>query len=217
MNTLKATGLILAFFISLTGTTFVFAQKTMIYVDEDAEFKTGTELFQKEKYGAAQKQFSKVIESHHDIQSLVRIDAEYYKAICAIELFNKDGELHLKQFVKNHPENPKVKTAYFYLGKYNYTKKKYKDALVWFDKVDIYDLTTEDLAEFYFKRGYSYFSTDKLELAKKDFYEIKDIDNKYASSAKYYFAHIAYTEKNYEDKEKSSYDLQNRLFFCFHV
>lgn len=175
-----------------------FAQKTTILVHEDADYKTAIELFQKEKFGAAQKHFNKIIESHTNTQSLVRIDAEYYSAICAIELFNKDGELFLKQFIKNHPESPKVKLAYFYLAKYNYRKKKYKETLDWFEKVDIYELTSEELAEFYFKRGYCYFNQNKTTEAKKDFYEIKDVDNKYAGAAKYYYAHISYNDKNYE-------------------
>ncbi|HEY0030377.1 MAG TPA: tetratricopeptide repeat protein [Bacteroidia bacterium] len=186
------------FLVGLFLSVSVFAQKTNIYTHEDAEFKNGIELFQKEKYGAAQKSFIKVVESHKDPQSLIRIDAEYYNALCAIELFNKDGELYLKQFVIDHPESPKVKTAYFYLGKYNFRKKKYRDAINWLEKVDIYDLTTEELAEFYFKRGYSFFELNKFPEAKKDFFEIKDVDNSYAASAKYYYAHIAYNEKNYE-------------------
>lgn len=213
MNKLKVIVSAVGFFISLSFTTAVFAQQTMIYVHEDAEFKTAIELFQKEKYGAAQKSFTHIIESHTDPKSLVRIDAEYYNAICAIELFNKDGELFMRQFVKDHPESPKVKSAYFYLGKYNYRKKKWKDALDWFAKVDVYDLTTDELAEFYFKRGYSYFSADKFAEAKKDFYEIKDVDNKYAAAAKYYFAHIAYTEKNYETALNDFVKLQQNETF----
>lgn len=194
MNGLKGFVLSVCFFIFCAS----FAQKTIIYTHEDAEFKTGIELFQKEKYGAAQKSFLNIIKSKSDPKSLVRIDAEYYNAICAIELFNKDGELYLKQFIYDHPESPKVKSAYFYLGKYNYRKKKWRESLEWFEKVDVYDLTTDDLSEFYFKRGYGFFNTDKFAEAKKDFYEIKDVDNKYAGAAKYYYAHIAYLEKNYE-------------------
>ncbi|MCX6294499.1 MAG: tetratricopeptide repeat protein, partial [Bacteroidetes bacterium] len=194
MNKLKGVVLSVVLFLSVS----VFAQKTVQATHEDSEFKTGIELFQKEKYGAAQKSFVKIIESHKDPQSLIRIDAEYYNAICAIELFNKDGELYLKEFVIDHPESPKVKAAYFYLGKYDYRKKKYKEAIDWFAKVDIYDLTTEELAEYYFKRGYSFFESEKLTEAKKVFYEIKDVDNKYAAAAKYYYAHILYGEKNYE-------------------
>lgn len=208
MSKTRSVALVAVFLFIFTGWAALFAQKTTVFINEDAEFKTGVELFQKEKYGAAQKSFTKVITTHPDKHSLIRIDAEYYNAICAIELFNKDGEYYLKQFVKNYPESPKVDDAYFYLGKYNYIKKKYKDANEWFDKVDIYELTTEELAEFYFKRGYSYFSIGTFDLAKKDFYEIKDVDNKYAASAKYYYAHILYSERNYETALRDFLKLQ---------
>lgn len=203
----------------LISVVFVFlmlsssAQKTLLYTDNEAQYKLGVELFQKEKFGAAQKAFSSVIETHIDRNSLIRIDAEYYNAICAIELFNKDGEWLLKNFINEHPENPKVKTAYFYLGKSNYRKKKYKEALDWFAKVDVYDLSNEELAEFYFKRGYCSFINEKYAEAKKDFYEIKDVDNKYALSAKYYYAHIAYYEKNYETALKEFLKLQKNETF----
>ena len=195
MKSLRIVGLMLIWYTcSIPG----FAQQSQVYKDNDADYKTGIELFQKEKYSAAQKSFVKVIETHRDPQSLVRIDAEYYKAICAIELFNKDGEFHLKQFIKEHPESPKVKSAYFYLGQYNYRKQKWREALDWFQKVDVYDLSTDELPEFYFKRGYSNFSLNKYPEAKKDFYELKDVDNSYATPSKYYYAHIMYSEKNYE-------------------
>lgn len=195
MKSLRLVGLILVLY---TCTVSGFAQQSQIYRDADADFKTGIELFQKEKYSAAQKSFVKTIETHRDPQSLVRIDAEFYRAVCAIELFNKDGEFYLKQFVKEHPESPKVKTAYFYLGQYNYRKQKWREVLDWFEKVDVYDLSADELPEFYFKRGYSNFSLNKYAEAKKDFYELKDVDNSYATPAKYYYAHIMYSEKNYE-------------------
>ena len=114
MKNLKGIALLVGLLFSVS----VFSQKTVHVLHEDTEFKTAIELFQKEKYGAAQKGFVKVIETNKDAHSLIRIDAEYYNAICAIELFNKDGELYLKQFIEDHPESPKAKTAYFYLGKY---------------------------------------------------------------------------------------------------
>lgn len=181
----------------MLSASFSVAQKTTIYTHEDADFKTGIELFQKQKFGAAQKAFNKVVESH-DIHSLVRADAEYYAAISGIELFNNDAEFLLRNFIATHPENPKAKTAYFYLGKFNYRKKDYNEAIKWFEKVDVYDLSKEELSEFYFKRGYSYFQKEKFEKAKKDFYEIKDANGKYSGPAKYYYSHISYNEKNYE-------------------
>lgn len=179
----------------LCGVTF--AQKTTIYLDPDREYKTGIELFDKKKFGSALKSFQNVIETNKNAKSLIRIDAEYYAAASAIELFNKDGEWKMKRFIESHPESNKVKWGYFYLGKSNYRKKKYNETIDYLEKVDTYELTKEDLWELYFKRGYSYLEVKKTDKAKNDFYEIKDIDNKYAHPANYYYSHISYTEKNY--------------------
>lgn len=192
----------------------VFAQKTAIYSDPDLAFKKGLELFQKEKYGSAQKQFSKIINRYvTEPNNLYRIDAEYYSAICALELFNKDAELLLRNFISNHPESARIQTIYFQLGKYNYRKKLYSKALEQFAKVDIYELNNDDLAEFYFKRGYSLFEEDSIEKAKKNFFEIKDVNNKYASPATYYFGHISYTQRNYQTALQHFIKLQRNVSF----
>ena len=173
------------------------AQKTTIYIEPDREFKIGEELFDKKKFGAAMKSFQNIIESHKNKKDLIRIDAEYYAAASSIELFNKDGEWRMHRFIEQHPESNKIKWAYFYLGKSNFRKKKYAETIEYLEKVDIYDLSKEDLAELYFKRGYSYLQTNKTDKAKNDLFEIKDVDNKYAKPANYYYSHISYTEKNY--------------------
>jgi TolA-binding protein len=176
---------------------FVSAQKTTIYIDADRDYRTGMELFDKKKYGSAMKSFQNIIETHKNPKSLIRIDAEYYAAACAIELFNKDGEWRMKKFIDLHPESNKVQWAYFYLGKSNFRKKKYKETIENLEKVDVTELDRDDAFELRFKRGYSYLEAKKIDKAKNDLYEIKDVDNKYAHPATYYYSHIAYTEKNY--------------------
>ena len=175
----------------------LFSQKTQIYLDKDAAYKAGLELFDKKQYTSAQKSFIDYMSSAKT-NSLLKIDAEYYAAACGIELFHKDGEWRMKEFIERHPESNKVKWAYFYLGKSNFRKKKYEESIEYLEKVDIYELNKENLAELYFKRGYSYFITKNNEKAKLDLFEIKDVDNKYAHPANYYYSHISYQEKNYE-------------------
>ncbi|MBS1637049.1 MAG: tetratricopeptide repeat protein [Bacteroidetes bacterium] len=185
------------FLICLTAGFLGFAQKTQFYLDKEALYKSGLELFDKKQYTASEKAF---IDYMATIQgnTLLKTDAEFYAAACAVELFHKDGEWRMREFIEHHPESNKIKTAYFYLGKSNFRKKKYDETIKYLEKVDIYELSKEDLAELYFKRGYSYFETSNFEKAKTDFYEIKDVDNKYAHPANYYYSHIAYHEKNYE-------------------
>ena len=46
------------------------------------------------------------------------------------------------------------------MGNFQYRKKKYKEAIVYYEKVDATDLNNNELSEYYFKLGYSYFSID---------------------------------------------------------
>lgn len=191
----------LIFLLSLIYAPSSYAQKTTIYTDKDADFKLGMELFAKEKYGAAQNIFQKVIASTKP-QTEERVDAEYFTAICALELFNEDAEYLLTQFVQKHPESKHIKMAYFNMGNFQYRKKRFKEAIVYYEKVDPSHLSNTQLSDYYFKLGYSYFSKQEYEKAQKLFFEIKDVDNKYAAPATYYYSHIAYLNKNYETAQK---------------
>ncbi|MCK4661506.1 MAG: tetratricopeptide repeat protein [Bacteroidales bacterium] len=188
-------GLAFLFLIFIDNT---YSQKSIVFHDPDLTFKKGYELFNKQKYGAAQKYFNETVEYYRNSYSDVKTDAEYYSAICAIELFNKDAEYLISTFITKHPESPRVRTAYFQMGKFQYRKKEYQEAIHWFDKVNKYDLTKEEIAEFYFKMGYSYFVLENTEKASKLFYELIDGNTKYSPPAIYYYSHIAYNEKNYE-------------------
>lgn len=195
MSGMKSVRLTLSFL--LLFSVVLRAQRTTVYIEPDRDYKTGLELFDKKKYNAALKVFDNYIKASKAPNSLVPIDAKFYAAACAIELFHKDGEWRMKEFIKNHPESNKVKTGYFYLGKSNFRKKKYEETIEYLEQVDLFDLSKEDQAELYFKRGYSYFEVNKFDKAKADLYEIKDVDNKYAHPANYYYSHISYLEKNY--------------------
>jgi tetratricopeptide (TPR) repeat protein len=52
--------------------------------------------------------------------------------------------------------------------------------------------------EYFFKSGYSYFKLDNLAKARENLALVKDKPNKYNIPANYYYAYIAYQEKNYE-------------------
>ncbi len=176
----------------------ILAQKTSIYTTKNATYNSAQELFDKEKYSAAQDKFLTVYNSTPDKKSEVAVDAKYYIALCGLNLFNADAENLFIEFINDYPDSPKIKQAYFYLGSYNFRAKKYDEALAWFKKIDVNDLANDELAEYRFKIGYSYFSLDKFDEASNYFYEIKDYENPYTSPARYYYGHIAYLQKKYE-------------------
>lgn len=174
------------------------AQKTLLFTDEDYTYKMGIELFEKERYAQAMELFDKVIAYYGNEHTDIKADAEYYRALCSIELFNNDAEYLIAQFIAKYPESPRTRVAYFEMGIYKYRKRNYDEALFYFDKVWKQNLTKDQLHEFYFKRGYSYFKTDDLNASAKMFYELLNKESKFTGPAQYFYAHVAYLDKNYE-------------------
>lgn len=176
----------------------VSAQKTTVYTSDIKSYNEGLKLFDKEKYGAAIRAFENAKDEIVDVNSEFYANSEYFKAVCALNLFNRNAEYLLKQFIQNYPESPRVRSAYFQLGRYNYRKKNWKAVIYWLSKSDIFDLYGKELNEYYFRMGYAHFQEGKKEKASQYFYEIKDIENEYYAPANYYYGHIAYEEGKWQ-------------------
>ena len=176
----------------------VSAQTSEKYNSDYENFYRAEQLFEKEQFGAARYEFRAFIDGFDKPNDPMYIKASYYEAISALELYNNDAITLLQAFNTNYPESIYKKTIYFKLGKYFYYKKKYDDALGWFNRLSVQDVEPEEKDEFYFKIGYSNFKEKNFEAARNAFYEVKDGDSQYASPALYYYSHIAYQNKKYQ-------------------
>lgn len=174
------------------------AQESLKYSEAYPHFREALDLYEKEKYGPAQQQFAKAIEAIDDVYSEIRIDAEYFHALSAVQLFHANAAALLKDFIQNHPESAKITSAYFHLGNFKFRKRKYSETIGAFAQIDPLDLNNEERDEYYFKLGYSYFQEEMNDQAANNFYQLIDSDNIYAPAARYYYAHISYQNKNYE-------------------
>lgn len=176
----------------------IFAQQTELFRSPLQTYNLGLEYFDKELYSAAQKEFEKAAKFAATENEELSVNSEYYSALCALKLFHRDASLRLRDFIRRHPESSKIRDAHFQLGGYYYRKRDWDKVISWYGKVDPYDLGKEEKHEYKFKLGYAYLKKEDLEKASRNFYEIKDVNNAYASPARYYFAHISYLNNNYQ-------------------
>lgn len=180
-------------------TAHAFAQKTTVYTESIlADYTLAKELFSKEKYGASQALFSKIISKTSDSKNEIRKQAEYYVAVCAAELFNDDAEYLLTKFIAEHPESAQNQQAKFHLGKFYYRDGKFKKAQEWLEKINPDALSEVQSEEYYFKLGYSQLRNNKPEAALAAFARVKNTESRYAPFANYYYGHIQYENGNYE-------------------
>src|SRR5215203_5617445 len=148
--------------------SFTYAQQTVIYTDPENKYRLGLELFNKQKYGAAQKEFDATV-ADKEVSSDARMTSAYLACKCAVELFNKDAEYRLMQFMEDFPESPRYADAQFELGKYYYKLKRWKKSIEWFAKTDGNALSQADRDELYFKSGYAYYMTNDYDKSSKAF------------------------------------------------
>ncbi len=176
----------------------VSAQKSIEQYDPDKTYKQAMEFYDKEKYAAARKLFGEVMETAKDKRDYLYSNAQYYTALCAMELNQPDAENLLMFFINDNPDNPKTPYANFRMARYHYNNKKYKKAIERFEMVSPRELDANQSTEYHFMLGHSYFMEHDNIKARASFYQIKDGDSKYATPALYYYSHINYIDKNYE-------------------
>ncbi|MDZ7740471.1 MAG: tetratricopeptide repeat protein [Bacteroidota bacterium] len=190
-----------------------YAQETAIYDDPAAKYNSGLELFNKEKYAAAQEIFEQIISDIEEEPSEMKTNAEYYSAICALELFNENAEYKLEGFIEAHPASARIGRANFQLGRLQFRNRDYRSALRSFQEVNRFDLSREEMIEYNFKTGFCFLQNDDLSNAKKRLQSVKDGQNKYTGPASYYYAHIAYEEGNYQEALEEFEKLKNDRSF----
>lgn len=188
----------------------LFAQQTESYREPNRQYYQALEWMEVGQYESARRNFLDFLAVNRDENSELNVNATYYYAYCSMELFHKDAEYLMQQFVLNHPESLWHNKAMLDLANYNFNRRDYDDALYWFNKTDVNDLSLSEQEEVQFKKGFSAFELEDYKQAKASFYELKDGDSEYAGPSNYYYGHIAYTEGNFQTAlislEKASED-----------
>lgn len=181
------------------------AQQTKRYDEPTAGFERAMDLMGKEKYAPAQEIFGQIIQDISDPSSLIQIQASYYHAQCAYELYHDNATDLFKSFIRTHPENTLAQLAQFQLARLHYRNKEYREAINAFKKTDIRQLNSDEVHEYFFKTGYCYLKTDNLPQAEQAFSKLLNSSSKYQAPANYYYAHIAY-EKNDDQKALEGFE-----------
>ena len=171
------------------------------------DYKSGIELLEKGKYAAASNQFNRVLKNDQksnakaeinvDI-SLLKENARYYIALCALELGNSDAEFLFQSFISVNPANNFTKLAFYQVGRSYFAQKNYSKAIEWFKKLEGSGLSGKESYEYRYKLAYSHFEIKEYDQAKALFTELKDQKSIFNEQSIYYFANICYLQKDYK-------------------
>ncbi len=182
--------------ISLVTLGSLKAQSTLHQNSDNKYYRFGLELLDKEKYSAAREQFERYLLVGTD--NIKKADAEYYVALCALNLNNADGPQLISEFVKKRPSHPKASKAYYNLGVNSFKSKDYLTANKYLKLANLNALDADQRAETYFKIAYSAFSLNRKEESIKYFDLAKRESGEFQADANYYAGFLAYTDKEFD-------------------
>ena len=184
-----------------TSNTYVFGQQTAINFTIEANYNHALKLFNSKAFKSAQKYFSKVSDNANN-KTRLKENADYYEAMCAIRLDQKDADQKVLTFADTYPNSIKKNKAYYNVGNYYFANKKAPYALKWYSKINPEALSLDNKKELNFKMGYAFIVTRNLDLAKSKFMPLIN-DPKYGNDSRYYFGYISYKQEDYEVAEKT--------------
>ncbi len=175
------------------------AQKTAIYTYDSKDFDKAISLYNDGQYASAQLIFEKVKSAAANEE--LKSDCSYFIANCAIRTNQPNADLLMERFVADYPTSRKQNQAYINVAQYYFAQGNYPQALQWFDKVEEGNLSYKDQDQYYFQKGYSFFSSKNKKEAIT--YLNKVVNSaEYGSQAKYYLGFMAYEGDDYKQATK---------------
>jgi TolA-binding protein len=184
--------------LSLLESSECFSQQPVQQLDPDAAWQQALDLWNKEKYAAAQKLFIEVEAYYTEESSTRKADCQFYSAYCALKLYNKDAEFLFRRFIELNPEDPRDDLVYYLLAKNNFERKKYSKSLEWIDQIDINGLPNTYHSDYYYYKGFSLFKEDRYDDALLSLSNNLQEGDPYYFPALYYTAYINYTNEHYQ-------------------
>ena len=177
------------------------AQSTKIYNDPDADFKQAKELYQQQKFSLAYPQFEKLYLDNARLSAIpisVQTEAKYYAIVCRLQLNDVTAVDEAKDFINLEHNAPRIEMMCYQLGEYYYGHSNFTDAIAYYEKANVANLTNAEIANIKFHEAYGYFTMRQFSDAKPLFESIAQIpsDPNYYD-ANYYYGYIAFADKNY--------------------
>jgi TolA-binding protein len=181
---------------------FSSAQQSRFINDPQASFNQAKEFFQKEQYSLAYPILKDLEQRRRETDrsndALNYQDIRYYATVCALKQNEERAVYNAQEFIDLEDNAARVQMMSYHLAEYFYRKQDFSKAIESYEKVNISNLSNEEIADLKFHLGYSYFTVQRFEQAKPLLNTIRQMpkDKNYLD-ANYYYGFIAFYDHDY--------------------
>jgi tetratricopeptide (TPR) repeat protein len=184
------------------------AQPTHTVTDAEKKYKDAKELFVKEQYALAYPLLKMLKEQYPDNRisnhTYINDDLSYYYIVCELKLQQPVAEDEARHYIEVVSNEPRRQLMSYHLAKFYFTKDDFNNAINYYERAGLDNLSNEEIADAKFERAYCYFNLKQFAEAKPLFDEIHQLpDNKYYFAANYYYGFISYYDRQYNEALKA--------------
>ncbi|MGV8137523.1 MAG: tetratricopeptide repeat protein [Mangrovibacterium sp.] len=189
-----------------------YSQHSLYDRSRSSDLGQAKQLYEKNDFIAAAELFG-AIAGQSEAGSEIHSEALFYQALCALKSKTGNGERAMQLYIDRNPESPYLNNAWYELGNARFSNNQYEQMLKAYEKVNPSGLSREDQVKIIYQKGYALFCQEKYNEAASEFERIKDSRTKMAAPAKYYWAHIQYLNKQYDEALKTFDQLKGNAAF----
>lgn len=168
----------------------------MIPSERDAAMKRGRELFELGRWSDARQELNRVRASLLSSERAQLEMADYYLALCAVELEDPEAEQRLHNFLSEYASSVRTNDITFALASYYCTLEDFGKARRLLDETDYRLLSADRRSDYDFRMGYIEFLDGNYDSAGSCFSKVGQ-SSRYYDNALYYNAYIDYVNGNY--------------------
>lgn len=189
-STLLLLAIVLSSFLKLEAQQLVESTEMELY-------QSALQMYNSRAYTSAYSKFSELKKNIDNKHSLLAVNVIYYHSRSAMQLFHKDAEVLMEEFLKNYPNSTLYYEACRNLADYYFQKRAYNTAVGFYQKINAAELRKKHRASYTYNFAYSLFSIKEYQEAAALFHDLLSSENKFNTKSKYYFAYIAYLNSNF--------------------
>lgn len=201
--TKKASCLIAGAFFSLCFSNNAIAQEHIINQPQYAWLKLAEEQYHQGHYELAAQSAGKYLLLDPKILYNNSVDAKemasYYQTLSRIKLYADGAEDSAVQFIVTTTNPTYKQRASYALGQYYFEKQQFAKAIPAFEKVQLANLTNDEIADLKFQLAYCYFTNKQFDKAAPLFEAVNGLSGRYANAGTYYHGLLAYNDGKYDE------------------
>jgi len=185
-----------------------FSQPTHVTTDPEKKFKDAKELFVREQFALAYPLFAELKAAYPDNtasdHAYLNDDVNYYYIVCELKLKQPVAEQEARHYISVVSNEPRRQLLSYHLAKYYFLKDDYSNAINYYERAGLENLSNDEIGDAKFERAYCYFNLKQFAEAKPLFDEVHQMeDSKYYIPANYYFGFISYYDRNFNEAMKA--------------